>query len=103
MTSLLEFNARAALCRQLARLEPDSKNLWLAEAERWSRLRHEPEATTTRLAEPADAWCWNVISKRRDIKIPDVQFSLRHPGESAGGDAFEELLKAMLPETGEAN
>jgi hypothetical protein len=104
MTSLLEFNARAALCRQLARLEPDSKNLWLAEAERWSRLKHEPEAAT-RLAGPADAWCWNVISKRRDqdIKITDVQFKLRHAGETAGGDAFEELLTAMLPEAGEPN
>ena len=38
MTSPLEFSARAALCRQLARREPDSKVLWLAEAERWSRL-----------------------------------------------------------------
>lgn len=42
MTRLQEFNARAALCRQLAALEPDSKNLWLAEAERWSRLTQEP-------------------------------------------------------------
>ena len=38
MTGLLEFGARAALCRQLARREPDSEILWLAEAERWSRL-----------------------------------------------------------------
>ncbi len=104
MTSLLEFNARAALCRQLARLEPDSKTLWLAEAERWSRLKREPEAAT-RPDEPAETWCWDVISKRRahDIKITEVQFKFRHAGESAGGDAFEELLKAMLPEAGEPN
>ena len=38
MTSFSEFSARATLCRQLAECEPDSKNLWLAEAERWSRL-----------------------------------------------------------------
>ena len=44
MTSHLEFNARAALCRRLAKLEPDSKNIWLAEAERWSRLTQQPSA-----------------------------------------------------------
>jgi hypothetical protein len=104
MRSLLEFNARAALCRQLARLEPDSKDLWLAEAERWSRLKHEPEAAT-RQGEPAETWCWDAISKRRldDIKITEVQFKFRHAAKNAGGDAFEELLKAMLPEAGEPN
>ena len=45
MTGLLEFNARAALCRQLAEVEPDSKNLWLAEAERWSRLAQDEIAS----------------------------------------------------------
>jgi hypothetical protein len=44
MTNLLEFSARAALCRQLARREPKSKILWLAEAERWSRLTLAPRA-----------------------------------------------------------
>ena len=48
MTSLVEFNARAALCRHLAMLEPDSRCIWLAEAERWARLTKEdgdePEA-----------------------------------------------------------
>jgi len=38
MASLLECNARAALCRRLAKLDPSSKDIWLAEAERWSRL-----------------------------------------------------------------
>jgi len=41
MTSLLECNARAAMCRHFARLEPDSRYIWLAEAERWSRLTKE--------------------------------------------------------------
>jgi hypothetical protein len=41
MTSLLEIRARAALCRQLAKREPNSKSLWLAEAERWSRLAQD--------------------------------------------------------------
>jgi hypothetical protein len=38
MTSLHECSARAELCRRFARLEPNSKNLWLSEAERWSHL-----------------------------------------------------------------
>jgi hypothetical protein len=42
MTSHLELSSRAALCRQLARREPDSKIYWLAEAEYWLRLSHEP-------------------------------------------------------------
>jgi hypothetical protein len=40
MASLLECNARAALCRRRAKLEPVSRDIWLAEAERWSRLAH---------------------------------------------------------------
>jgi hypothetical protein len=47
MTSSLELSARAALCRQLARREPNSKILWLAEAERWSRLTWGPCAEVT--------------------------------------------------------
>jgi hypothetical protein len=42
MTSHFELSSRAALCRQLARREPSSKIYWLAEAENWSRLSHEP-------------------------------------------------------------
>ena len=45
MTSLLEFNARAELCRNLAKLEPHARYIWLAEAERWSRLMREPAVT----------------------------------------------------------
>ena len=37
-----ELSSRAALCRQLARREPNSKIYWLAEAENWSRLCREP-------------------------------------------------------------
>jgi hypothetical protein len=68
MTGLLEFNARAALCRQLAKLEPDSKDIWLAEAERWSRLTQKPGAVAHH-GEPADTWCWEVIPKRRPLDI----------------------------------
>jgi hypothetical protein len=38
MTAFAECNARAALCRRLAKLEPVSSYIWQAEAERWSRL-----------------------------------------------------------------
>jgi len=42
MINQLELNSRAALCRQLARREPNSKVYWLAEAESWLRLSREP-------------------------------------------------------------
>ena len=63
MTSHLEFSARAALCRQLARREPDSRDLWLAEAERWSRLTQGPDVTAA--AQREAAWCWNAMTWRR--------------------------------------
>jgi hypothetical protein len=70
MTSLQELSARAVLCRQLANLEPDSRNLWLAEAERWSRLTREPGgASGTRCDEPAETWCWEVTPKRRQLGV----------------------------------
>jgi hypothetical protein len=48
MASQLELHSRAALCRQLAKREPENRVLWMAEAESWTRLsnrnRHgEPE------------------------------------------------------------
>ena len=42
MITQTELSSREALCRQLALREPDSKVYWLAEAERWSRLRRQP-------------------------------------------------------------
>jgi hypothetical protein len=41
MTSQLELNLRAALCRQLANREPANRFLWMAEAENWLRLSKE--------------------------------------------------------------
>jgi hypothetical protein len=41
MISQLEFDSRAALCRQLAKREPAHRAFWIAEAERWSRLSKE--------------------------------------------------------------
>lgn len=77
MTSPLECNARAALCRQFARLEPNSKDIWLAEAERWSRLTQEPTvATQYCLRKP----------KLLDFKTTEVQFEFR---STMGKDRFE--------------
>jgi hypothetical protein len=41
MTSHLELTSRAALCKELAQREPNSRAYWLAEAESWSRLSRE--------------------------------------------------------------
>jgi hypothetical protein len=41
MSSQLECSARAALCMSLARREPANRDLWMAEAENWSRLSKE--------------------------------------------------------------
>jgi hypothetical protein len=102
MTSPQEFSARAALCRQLAKREPDSKNLWLAEAERWSRLKQEPSvAMDTRHDEPAETWCWEVIPKRRprDIRMTGVQFG----AETSGEDPFLVFLTGLPLERREPN
>jgi hypothetical protein len=42
MITQTELSSRAALCRQLAQREPNSKVYWLAEAENWLRLSREP-------------------------------------------------------------
>jgi hypothetical protein len=99
MTSLLESNARAALCRQLAELEPDSKNLWLAEADRWSRLMQKPGvAVAACRGKPAGIWCWEVTPKykHRDAKTAGVQFGLRSAARPADKDTFEEFLIKTL-------
>jgi|tagenome__1003787_1003787.scaffolds.fasta_scaffold18749716_1 hypothetical protein len=41
MTTRVEFASRAALCRQLAIVEPANQAIWMAEAEYWSRLSGE--------------------------------------------------------------
>ena len=80
MTGSLEFNARAALCRRLARREPNSKNLWLAEAERWSRLTLAPGAVAaTRQGEVAGTWRWIVPRRRKPsgLKMTGLQLNFR--------------------------
>ena len=41
MVDQLELSSRAALCRDLARREPENRVYWMAEAENWSRLSKE--------------------------------------------------------------
>jgi hypothetical protein len=99
MTNLLESNARAALCRQLAELEPDSKNLWLAEADRWSRLTQKPGvAIAARHSHPAGTWCWEVMPKykHRAVNAAEVQFELRGVARPTDKDTFEEFLIRTL-------
>jgi hypothetical protein len=48
MTSQLELNSRAELCRQLARQEPAHRALWIAEAENWSRQSKEASCAGAR-------------------------------------------------------
>ena len=99
MTYTQEFSARAALCRQLSRLEPDSKNLWLAEAERWSRVMPRPAlAVAARHAGRAETWCWKAIRTR---KPAEVQFEFRNAAKATDKDVFEELLNGLSLEAGE--
>jgi hypothetical protein len=85
MTSHLELNSRAALCRRLAVREPSGKTYWLAEAESWSRLSREPGhavvATGTALAGP------------RGRATP-----YRYDGLDTKGDVFEQFLRLMAAE-----
>jgi hypothetical protein len=68
MISHIELSARAALCRQLASREPDSKNVWLAEAERWSHFTQGPgDTAATPHDARATAWCWYVTRKRKPL------------------------------------
>lgn len=50
MTSRSECAARAELCDRLAKLEPSSRRVWLAEAKRWSQLAREAVAVTNVVA-----------------------------------------------------
>jgi hypothetical protein len=96
MTGLLEFNARAALCRQLAVVEPDSKNLWLAEAEKWSRQK-PGVALEAPGAEPG-TWCWKVLptGKHRAVNAVAAHLALRGIAKPADRDTFEEFMIRTL-------
>jgi hypothetical protein len=72
VANLQEFNARAALCRRLAKLEPVSRHLWIAEAERWSRLARaklQPEAGDDKDGAPGRANETIAGAERDDLKV----------------------------------
>jgi len=74
MTSHLELNSRAALCRQLAKHEPANQALWMAEAESWSRLskeklRGEAAQRTPRVVMRSTRWGSAVIDSPLLLKL----------------------------------
>ncbi len=100
MTNLLEFGARAAPCQQLAQREPDSKDLWLAEAERWLRLTQEPGLTVAALyGGSAKAWCLRTIRKRK--KVQHEFWSAARAADGEEFEAFEEFSSGLSLEAAE--
>jgi hypothetical protein len=96
VTSFLEFNARAMLCRRLAKLEPDLENLWLAEAERWSRFTREPDAGLAGHGDPAETCCCKVPKvKPSDVEMTEPPSMLWDAVETAPRDPLSELLRGM--------
>ena len=67
MASQLELSSRAALCRQLAQREPNSKAYWLAEAESWSRLSREtiPLERTGHMDDPFEEFLTLIAQQSR--------------------------------------
>lgn len=66
MTSQLEFESRAALCRQLAKQEPTNRAFWMAEAESWARLstRKLPGEENERVGSVALVSWWSRLTSR---------------------------------------
>ena len=72
MTTRLEFDSRAALCRQLARNEPANEALWMAEAGTWSRLSKlcgEAAQRTPHLATGRTRWGSDVVDSSLLLKL----------------------------------
>ena len=63
MITQTELSSRAALCRQLAQREPNSKVYWLAEAERWSRLRPIHLERTGRDDDPLEQFLSRIVKR----------------------------------------
>lgn len=93
MTSHLEMSSRAALCRQLAVREPNSKAYWLAEAESWLRLSRGPDrAIVKREGALAEYLSCGIL-----CRYDRLESQLRQPA-SIAGDAFERFLDLMPAE-----
>ncbi len=66
MTTQLELRSRAALCKQLAKREPENRVFWMAEAENWSRLSNESFAASQSKHPVADS---NAVIARTTDRI----------------------------------
>src|SRR5260370_20589047 len=96
MRSHFELSSRAALCRRLAKREPNNRALWMAEAESWSRLSQEPShILVPRRGESTRSYHWrgfpnsNLLflrGKRRHSQSPKRE-------KGIGKDPIEEYLE----------
>jgi hypothetical protein len=87
MTSQLELNSRAALCKQLAEREPANRALWLAEAENWLRLSKDKlraEATAFRHSRCPEASSGGHERRGQAIMVPSLEASNAGGGIWAG-------------------
>jgi hypothetical protein len=91
MTSQLELNSRAALCKQLAEREPANRTLWLAEAENWLRLSKDKllaEATAFHRSRCPEASDGGNQCRGQAIMVPS-----REASEAGGGYGQADRLR----------
>jgi len=69
MISQLELRSRAALCMQLAMLEPAYRVLWMSEAKNWSRLAKKDSAASPGKHQATDS---DASSTPTKIRCPSV-------------------------------
>jgi hypothetical protein len=99
MTSHFELSSRAALCRQLARREPNNRALWMAEAESWSRLSQEPsQILVTRRGESTRSHHWRILPSRNWLYFKGAG---AHSQSLKAMDPLEDFLDRMAIEDGE--
>jgi hypothetical protein len=104
MRSHFELSSRAALCRQLAKREPNNRALWMAEAESWSRLSQEPShILVPRRGESTRSYHWRVLPNRNWLCLRGKgghSQSLK-ADRTVGKDPLEDFLDRMAIENGE--
>lgn len=99
MTSQLELNSRAVLCKQLAEREPAHRALWLAEAENWLRLskgKLRVEATAFRHSGCRKPRAQDMNAKKELIMIYSLEASNAGGGIWGGGWAPSKTLRGNL-------
>jgi hypothetical protein len=104
MTSRLEFDSRAMLCKQLAMREPGSQVLWLAEAEKWSRLSQEQSNAVVARRGEVPGYChWGILRNRGRpcLRGRGGNSQSRTSAGIARKDLFEDFLDLMAIEDSE--